>query len=407
MTGLKKYWWRFKALIESAVLLHPDHKEADHVFWRKRLFTNTITYGLIFSIIAMFSSMTYSFFAGSYFVQYFNIIFVITLIPIIFNKKIMIQTRKVIALFLLYVLAVVYIAFLGSEGPGVLYLIVLTIFSTMIFPRPAAYWLVGVNALICTGFGLVIYYKIFDSPLLYSYDLPLWMSYSGNLIFVSLLSVMLVSKVLKGLEQTIQKEAKLAIKLNASEKYYRNTFEANPVPMYVFDMETSRFLHVNSAACEKYGYTKDEFLTMKITDIRPESEQSKLMDLTSMIRNREYSGILIHKKKNSEVFPVEIETNLIHYEDREARLVLATDVSERINYIKEIERQNQDLREIAWIQSHLVRAPLANIMSLTEFLIKYPGEDTKETLTFLNDSSQKLNMAIKSIIGQADGSGLS
>jgi len=54
----------------------------------------------------------------------------------------------------------------------------------------------------------------------------------------------------------------------------------------------------------------------------------------------------------------------------------------------------------------MVRAPLANIMSLTEFLIKYPGEDTAETLTFLKDSSQKLNVAIKSIVGQADGSGL-
>lgn len=407
MNDLRIYWWRFKRLIESAVLLRPDHSEADHVFWRKKLFTNTITYGLMFSIIAMVSSMAYSFFAGSYVVQYFNVVFLLALLPVIFNKKIMIQTRKVVALIMLYILAVIYIAFLGSEGPGALYLIVLTIFSAMIFPRPAAYWLVGVNALICTGFGLVIYFKLFDSPLLESYDVPLWISYSGNLIFVSLLSVMLVSRVLKGLEQTIQKEVKLTSKLNASEKYYRTTFDANPVPMYVFDMQTGRFLHVNEAACAKYGYTKREFLGMQITDIRPDSEHSKLMDLTSMVKNRDYSGILIHIKKNGEVFPVEIETNLIHFEDKEARLVLATDVSERINYIKEIERQNQDLREIAWIQSHLVRAPLANIMSLTEFLIKYPGEDTQETLTFLNDSSQKLNRAIKSIIGQADGSGVS
>lgn len=125
-----------------------------------------------------------------------------------------------------------------------------------------------------------------------------------------------------------------------------------------------------------------------------------------MIRNRNYTGVLIHVNKNNEVFPVEIETNVISFKDREARLVLATDVSERINYIQKIERQNQDLKEIAWMQSHMVRAPLANIMSLTDFLIKYPGEDTQETLDFLKDSSQKLNAAIKSIVLQADGSGL-
>ncbi|MBB6501518.1 PAS domain S-box protein [Pedobacter cryoconitis] len=406
MFSLREYWWKIKSLIEQAVLRNSDPSEEEHVFWRKRLFTNMISYGFIVSLIAFVSSMTFGFFAGSAIVQWFNIVFVFALLSIIFNKKIMIHTRKILALFLLYVLAIIYIAVLGSEGPGVLYLIIITIFSAMIFPRPAAYWLVGLNVLICAGFGAVIQYKLFASPLLESYDLPLWASYSGNLIFVSLISVMLISKVLNGLEQTIKKEANLISRLDASERYFRNTFEANPVPMYVFDMENGKFLHANDAACTKYGYTKEEFLTMSIGDIRPQTESSKLMDLNSMVNNRDYSGILIHVNKNKEVFPVEIETNTIRFEEREARLVLATDVSERINYIQKIERQNRDLKEIAWMQSHMVRAPLANIMSLTEFLIKYPGEDTQQTLNFLNDSSQKLNMAIKSIVGQAGGSGL-
>lgn len=393
-------------LIEQAVLRNSDPSEEEHVFWRKRLFRNVISYGFVISIVAFVSSVTFGFFAGNTIVQWFNVVFVFALLSIIFNKKIMIHTRKILALFLLYVLAIIYIAVLGSEGPGVLYLIIITIFSAMIFPRPAAYWLVGLNVLICAGFGAVIQYKLFESPLLQSYDLPLWASYSGNLIFVSLISVMLISKVLNGLEQTIKKEANLISRLDASERYFRNTFEANPVPMYVFDMENGKFLHANDAACTKYGYTKEEFLQMNIVDIRPQSESSKLMDLTSMINNRDYSGILIHINKDKEVFPVEIETNTIRFEEREARLVLATDVSERINYIQKIERQNKDLKEIAWIQSHMVRAPLANIMSLTEFLIKYPGEDTQQTLNFLNDSSQKLNMAIESIVGQAGGSGL-
>ncbi|RAJ33448.1 PAS domain S-box protein [Pedobacter cryoconitis] len=406
MFSIKEHWWRMQRLIEQAVLRNSDPSEEEHVFWRKRLFRNVISYGFVISIVAFVSSVTFGFFAGNTIVQWFNVVFVFALLSIIFNKKIMIHTRKILALFLLYVLAIIYIAVLGSEGPGVLYLIIITIFSAMIFPRPAAYWLVGLNVLICAGFGAVIQYKLFESPLLQSYDLPLWASYSGNLIFVSLISVMLISKVLNGLEQTIKKEANLISRLDASERYFRNTFEANPVPMYVFDIENGKFLHANDAACNKYGYTKEEFLQMNIVDIRPQSESSKLMDLTSMINNRDYSGILIHINKNKEVFPVEIETNTIRFEEREARLVLATDVSERINYIQKIERQNKDLKEIAWIQSHLVRAPLANIMSLTEFLIKYPGEDTQQTLNFLNDSSKKLNMAIESIVGQAGGSGL-
>jgi len=404
MFGIEKMWHTFKRAIEKAVLKNDLIPEEGYVFWRKKLFTNLISYGFIASIVAFISSITFGFFVQSNFIQWFNVVFVISFLFIVFNKNIMIHIRKIIALFFLYILAIVYIAILGSEGPGVLYLIIITIFSAMIFPRKTAYWLVGLNAFICAGFGAVIYFKLFDTPLSDSYDLPLWLSYSGNLIFVSLVSVMLISKVLKGLEQTIVKEASLVTRLDASEKYYRTTFEANPVPMYVFDIETGIFLHVNNAACEKYGYSREEFLNLNINAIRPDDESSKLMDLNSMIKTREYSGLLIHMNKDKQVFPVEIETNIIRFEDKDARLVLATDVSERINYIQKIEQQNHDLKEIAWIQSHMVRAPLANIMSLTEFLINYPGEDTQETLDFLRDSSQKLNIAIQSIVGQAESS---
>lgn len=142
MYSLKQYWWKVKGLMEKAVLKSADPSEEEHVFWRKKLFTNMISYGFIVSCIAFVSSMTFGIFAGSTVVQWFNIVFGFALLYIIFNKKIMIQTRKVLALFLLYVLAIIYIAVLGSEGPGVLYLIIITIFCAMIFPRPVAYYLV-------------------------------------------------------------------------------------------------------------------------------------------------------------------------------------------------------------------------------------------------------------------------
>lgn len=407
MFNINGFWNKYRFAIEKAVLKKDDFPEEHQVFWRKRLFSALISYGFAASLVAFISSISFGFLAGNIFIQWFNLIFMCVFAYIVFSRGIMIHKRKLIALFLLYVLSVVYIAALGTGGPGVLYLVVITVFSAMILPKNLVYWLVAVNVLICAVFGVVIYYKMFDSPLLESYDLPLWISYSGNLVFVSLISVMLINKVLRGLEVTIVKEADLVSRLDASEKYYRNTFEANPVPMYVFDIGTGNFLHVNNAACEKYGYSREEFLKMNIMQIRPENETSKLMDLNSMIKSRDYSGLLIHINKQKTVFPVEIETNVIHFEDKEARLVIATDVSERINYIQRIEQQNHDLKEIAWIQSHMVRAPLANIMSLTDFLIRYPEEDAKETLKFLSDSSQKLNGAIKSIIGQAESSHVS
>ncbi len=57
--------------------------------------------------------------------------------------------------------------------------------------------------------------------------------------------------------------------LRQSEKQYRDLFNLSPLPKWVFDTETLRFLDVNQMAIEHYGYSEEEFLTMTIKDIRP------------------------------------------------------------------------------------------------------------------------------------------
>jgi PAS domain-containing protein len=75
------------------------------------------------------------------------------------------------------------------------------------------------------------------------------------------------------------------------------------------------------------------------------------------------------------------------------------DITERLNYIKAIEEQNENLREISWLQSHVIRAPLARIMGLIN-LIKDPHQDAAEkrqTLKYLLLSANELDEVIKTI----------
>ena len=57
---------------------------------------------------------------------------------------------------------------------------------------------------------------------------------------------------------------------------YKLLFEHNPLPMWVFDRETLRFLEVNEAAVQQYGFDRDEFLSMTIRDIRPDEDMASL-----------------------------------------------------------------------------------------------------------------------------------
>ncbi len=119
--------------------------------------------------------------------------------------------------------------------------------------------------------------------------------------------------------------------LEESERRYRLLFENNPQPMWVFDADTLAFLAVNQAAVETYGYTRDEFLAMTIRDIRPPEDIPALLD---DLQSREggpihRSGPWRHRKKDGTLITVEIVSHPIDFDGGRARLVLASDITER------------------------------------------------------------------------------
>jgi diguanylate cyclase (GGDEF)-like protein/PAS domain S-box-containing protein len=116
--------------------------------------------------------------------------------------------------------------------------------------------------------------------------------------------------------------------LQASEARYRLLFDASPQPMWVYDLGTLRFLAVNQAALDHYGYSREEFAAMTIADIRPEDDRSRFVD---QVGTQEVSPALWrHCKKNGEVVDVEITAHSLDFAGKEARLVVAADVTERL-----------------------------------------------------------------------------
>lgn len=126
----------------------------------------------------------------------------------------------------------------------------------------------------------------------------------------------------------ITERKQAAAELLKSEEQYRLLFEANPSPMWIFDLETFRFLAVNRAAVANYGYLKQEFMNMTIADIRPASELGALIAAFAE-NDKGRMAPLRHVRKDGSILDVEITSHLITFEGRPARLVAVHDVTER------------------------------------------------------------------------------
>ncbi len=139
--------------------------------------------------------------------------------------------------------------------------------------------------------------------------------------------------------------------LTESEKRYRQLFTSNPNPMWVYDLETLEFLDVNEAAVYNYGYSREEFLSMTLKDIRPKEEISRLLEnIKTANYGLEYSAGWRHLKKNGSIIIVEIRSNAIDYQGRKAKLVSALDITWRKRSEEEIKKSREELRTLA---SHL------------------------------------------------------
>ncbi len=127
--------------------------------------------------------------------------------------------------------------------------------------------------------------------------------------------------------------------LSSTEQQYRILFENNPSPMWVYNTETLQIVRVNETAISEYGYSREEFLNMTLTDLRPPEDVPQLLkSLKNRQTNLMRSEGWRHLKKNGEVIIVEIISHIIEYNGSKHVLVLANDITKR----KQIEAALQE-----------------------------------------------------------------
>jgi PAS domain S-box-containing protein len=133
--------------------------------------------------------------------------------------------------------------------------------------------------------------------------------------------------------------------LRETEERYRLLFESNPQAMWVYDRESLKFLAVNNSAIAQYGYSRDEFLSMTIKDIRSPENVPDLLKNISAEDGVTLAGSWTHQKKDGTTIEVEVISHPLIFAGRSAKLVLANDVTERKRAEQALRESEEQLRQ--------------------------------------------------------------
>lgn len=190
---------------------------------------------------------------------------------------------------------------------------------------------------------------------------------------------------------------------------FEQLFRRIPLPVLVYDTATLRFLAVNDAAVDEYGFKGDEFLHQTLANLHPEQDLEKLLAHVGRVKPYPYTGQWRHIRRDGTIFDVEIISHPTVFADCQARLTVAVNISNR----KMIEQALADAFEarieageakskfLATI-SHEMRTPLNAITGCLDLIGKESDEIRRNEFTAIAlRSSDELLAMIGRLIDSA------
>jgi PAS domain S-box-containing protein len=215
--------------------------------------------------------------------------------------------------------------------------------------------------------------------------------------------------------------------LRLSEEKYRLLFEHNPASMLIYERNTFNLLALNEAFLNQYGYSEEEALRMHLADLYPDDEKAAIMELAQSLHGHVYTGEWHHIKKDGSVITIIASSHDLIFMERDARIAVVTDISERKlaeeelklhrNHLEELvirrtaeleiekeHAQSADRLKSAFLatMSHELRTPLNSIIGFTGILMQErPGplnDEQKKQLGMTQNSARHLLSLINDVL---------
>lgn len=226
----------------------------------------------------------------------------------------------------------------------------------------------------------------------------------------TLLLFVLVRSYFRAFHRT---QSSLDARIDQIAAQYKHLFERNPFPMWVYAPADLRFLAVNDRAVEAYGYSRDEFLAMKVTDLcGPEGGSRMVEAAQSAPEGTRFAGLWRHCRKDGTFLDAEVVSHWIDFDGKQARLVMSIDVTERLRAGRALEEYRAGLERRVAERTAALSAANDRLRAEVEqreraeaglLAAKQAAEDASAAKsTYLANTTHEIRTPLTSILGYAD-----
>lgn len=147
----------------------------------------------------------------------------------------------------------------------------------------------------------------------------------------------------KILGRSLEKLKKNQQVLRQSEEKYRVLYHESPGLKVIYDIDTLNILDVNSAATQDYGYSIEEFRKMSVLDLCPQQEFKDKLQAVNKDDKIVRIGVFNHTNKDGTIRVVDIMGHKVVFNGKACILLLANDITERLNALQQLEENQKKL----------------------------------------------------------------
>lgn len=419
--GITKNWWSIYESYVHDVILPNDVADANGLkHLRDRIFCSIMTYLTPFSLIALVPSIYMSFTNHVEVIGVADIFSFAALIFLVSYRDISLKLRKLIFMLIAYSISVLLLYYLSMPGPGLIFLLTITILSAIFYSSAAAKYSAWLNTLICLVFAVLLYFKL-DMPIGNDYQVGSWIAVSSNLVLMSMVCAYGLSLLLQELEANIM-ERKI------SEANLSAIIENTDANIYSLDKEF-RYIRFNKVLQQtikavynidiKPGDSVFEFIERQSPEegnfwrnVYTEALNGKALRFEKDFSIGDYLSTVAFSVnpivEGGHIIGLSCfatDTTALTKARREIMQLnegLEAKVAERT---AELAKVNRDLETFSYSVSHDLRTPLRGIMSFTKVIQKTYGAEFNDHLkmlfAYIEESSIRMNTIINDLLALA------